>query len=89
VIPPILIFGGLGLMYLNEDLRFIGAIISLTGVLTIFLVGMVFADLWASARHTKDIIKAREERMKEAEKKGVPSSESDESDPFLDTLEED
>ncbi len=89
VIPPVLIFGGLGLMYLNEDLRFIGAILALTGVLTVFLVGMVFGDLWASARRTKDIIRARDERMKDAEAKGVPAAEFDESDPFLDTLEDD
>lgn len=42
--------------------QFIGAVLSLTGVLTIFLVGMVFADLWVAHRRTKQIIKAREER---------------------------
>jgi hypothetical protein len=43
-------------------LQFFGAIISLTGVLVIFLVGMVFADLWAAHRRTDATIKAREER---------------------------
>ncbi|MFW9787264.1 MAG: hypothetical protein ACFFE2_02950 [Candidatus Thorarchaeota archaeon] len=48
-------------------LQFFGAILSLTGVLVVFLVGMVFADLWAAHRRTKDIIKAREERGLETE----------------------
>lgn len=84
-IPFILTFGGLGMMFLHETLRFIGAIIALTGVLTIFLVGMVFADLWAASRRTKDIIKAREKRMKEEDKE---VETLDDSDPFLDTLDE-
>ena len=87
-IPPVLIFGGLGLMFLHETLRFIGAIIALTGVLTVFLVGMVFADLWAASRRTKDIIKTREKRMEEATKDGASPEDTDESDPFLDTLDE-
>ncbi len=87
-IPFIMVFGGLGLMFLHEALRFIGAIIALTGVLVVFLVGMVFADLWASSRRTKDIIKAREERMKR-EDKAEAEAKADESDPFLDTLDED
>lgn len=49
-------------------LQFLGAILSLTGVLTIFLVGMVFADLWTSHRRTKQIIKDREERGLSADK---------------------
>lgn len=48
-------------------LQFFGAILSLTGVLVIFLVGMVFADLWAAHRRTKDIIKEREKRGLETE----------------------
>ena len=74
------------MMFLHEALRFIGAIIALAGVLTVFLVGMVFADLWAASRRTKDIIKAREERMKELDEE--ERKEYDESDPFLDTLED-
>jgi len=73
-------------MLLHESLRFIGSIIALAGVLTVFLVGMVFADLWAASRRTKDIIKAREERMKELEDE--KKEEYDESDPFLDALDE-
>lgn len=82
LIPVLLIFGGLGLSLIHPDLRFIGSILSLTGVLTVFLVGMVFADLYASAKRTKDIIKAREERGQEVTEEPI------ESDPFLDTLEE-
>ncbi len=74
-------------MYVHETLRFIGAVIALTGVLTVFLVGMVFADLWASSRRTKDIIKAREERMEQEEKEDS-EAKADESDPFLDTLDD-
>lgn len=65
-------------------LRFLGAILSLTGALTLFLVGMVFADLWTAHKRTKDIIKAREER-------GF-SNERDEDlveDPFMEVLDED
>lgn len=80
-IPFILIFGGLGLALLHDSLRFIGILLSFTGVLTVFLVGMVFADLWAASRRTKDIIKAREKRM-HAEEAVTPD------DPFIDTLED-
>jgi hypothetical protein len=57
--------------------QFIGAILSLTGVLTIFLVGMVFADLWVAHRRTKQMIKAREER-------GLKTEDDDDliEDPF-------
>jgi len=68
LIPIVLILLGAVLMYLHPWLStgFIGAILSLTGVLTVFLVGMVFADLWASSRRTHDLIKAREKRQAEA-----------------------
>jgi hypothetical protein len=73
LIPVILIV--VGYLMLTEwwifaflPLRFFGAILSLTGVLVIFLVGMVFADLWAAHRRTKDIIKAREDKGLETEK---------------------
>lgn len=85
LIPPLLIVGGLFLAWLHPMLAFIGTILALAGVLTVFLVGMVFADLWASARRSKDIIKAREERMRELENE---EEESDIEDPFLDTLED-
>jgi membrane protein implicated in regulation of membrane protease activity len=84
LIPPLLIIGGLFLAWLHPMLAFIGSVLALAGVLTVFLVGMVFADLWASSRRTKDIIKAREKRMRELE----AEEESDVDDPFLDALEE-
>ncbi len=83
LIPFILIFGGYGLALLNDSLRFIGTIISLAGALTVFLVGVVFADLWAASRRTKEIIKAREERMREKPSE-VPGDSIE--DPFVDTL---
>lgn len=79
LIPVILVFGGLFLTTI-QVLRFIGIVLSLTGVFTIFLVGVVFADLWAASRRTKDIIKAREARGIE-----TPEEPIDE-DPFVDTL---
>ena len=64
-------------------LQFLGSILSLTGALTLFLVGMVFADLWAAHRRTRSIIKAREER-------GFPSEQDEDivEDPFMETLDE-
>lgn len=79
LIPVLLIFGGL-LLTTVQVLRFIGIVLSLTGVFTMFLVGVVFADLWAASRRTKDIIKAREAR-------GVEDvQELADEDPFVDTL---
>lgn len=83
LIPFILIFGGYGLALLHDSLRFIGAIISLAGALTVFLVGVVFADLWAASRRTKAIIKAREERMREKQDERPKDLVED---PFVDTL---
>ena len=82
LIPVILIFGGMALTMIHEYLRFIGAIIAFTGALTVFLVGMVYADLYAASRRTKDIIKAREERGQEI------TDEPIQDDPFLDTLDD-
>jgi hypothetical protein len=64
-----------------QVLSFFGAIISLTGALSVFLVGMVYADLWAAHRRTRSIIKAREER-------GVADEEEldDDYDPFVDEI---
>ena len=64
-------------------LQFIGAILSLTGVMTVFLVGMVFADIWSSHRRTRDIIKAREERGLETTEESFEEME----DPFEETYE--
>jgi predicted DNA repair protein MutK len=81
LIPVILILAGFLLANLHPALRFIGIILAFTGTLTIFLVGMVFADLWASSRRTKDIIKAREEREKEI-------AEEELDDPFVELIGE-
>lgn len=79
LIPVVLVFGGL-LLTTIQVLRFIGIVLSLTGVFTMFLVGVVFADLWAASRRTKDIIKAREAR-------GIEDvQELADEDPFVDTL---
>lgn len=65
-------------------LRFIGSVLALTGVLTVFLVGMVFADLWVAHRRTKQMIRSREE-------KGLPSEDDDDliEDPFEETIDND
>lgn len=64
-------------------LMFWGAIISLTGALVIFLVGMVYADLWAAHRRTEQMIKERNERFAEDEVSDV--EEPDIEDPFEET----
>jgi membrane protein CcdC involved in cytochrome C biogenesis len=79
LIPIILLFGGTIMLFI-PGFQFIGTILALTGVMSIFLVGMVFADLWTSHRRTKQDIKAREEQ-------GI-STEDDEDlmeDPFEET----
>jgi len=62
-------------------LMFWGAIISLTGALVMFLVGAVYADLWAAHRRTQQMIKDRAERF--AEEEEVPDIE----DPFEETYD--
>lgn len=79
-IPVILLAVGF-ILLLFPGWQFIGSILSLTGVLTIFLVGMVFADLWAAHRRTKQIIQEREERGLQTEE-----DEDLEEDPFEETL---
>lgn len=76
LIPVFLLVGG-SILLIFPGWQFIGAILSLTGVLTIFLVGMVFADLWTSHRRTKQIIREREEKGLQSEK-----DEDLEEDPF-------
>ena len=80
LIPVFLLIGG-SILLIFPGLQFLGAILSLTGVLTIFLVGMVFADLWTSHRRTKQIIREREER-------GLQTEEDVdlEEDPFEEAL---
>jgi hypothetical protein len=73
-------FGGVLLMQV-QPLAFIGSVISLAGALSVFLVGMVYADLWAAHRRTRDIIKAREAR-------GIQDEEEMDADydPFIDEI---
>ena len=80
LIPVVLLLGGTLLLFI-PGLQFIGAILSLTGVLTIFLVGMVFADLWAAHRRTQQMIKDREERGLKAEE-----DEDLDEDPFEEVI---
>lgn len=63
-----------------QILMFWGAIISLTGALVMFLVGTVYADLWAAHRRTKQMMKERDERFAEDEV-------SDVEDPFEETYD--
>ncbi len=68
-------------MLFVPGLQFIGVVLSLTGVLTFFLVGVVFADLWAAHRRTKQIIRDREAGGQE-----TSDDEDLEKDPFEETL---
>jgi hypothetical protein len=79
-------FGGWAMTFVYI-LQFLGTIIAMTGALTSFLVGAVYADLWASQRRTQKMIKERE-------KEGLASQEEDSDrpiieDPFEETYDED
>ena len=80
LIPVVLLAIGWVLLFI-PGLQFIGVVLSLTGVLTFFLVGVVFADLWAAHRRTKQIIRDREARDEET----TDDVDLDE-DPFEETL---
>jgi hypothetical protein len=85
LIPAVLIFGGMLLTYLHPWLStgFIGIVISLAGAISLFLVGMVFADLWASNRLTKSL-------TREGITADVGAREGGSAvDPFEDELESD
>ncbi|NHJ13924.1 MAG: hypothetical protein EAX95_09605 [Candidatus Thorarchaeota archaeon] len=86
LIPVVLLVAGLILNFIPL-LRFFGTILALTGVMSVFLVGMVYADLYASSRRSKDIIKAREARDAELEASDGESTKAEPedfvvSDPF-------
>ena len=66
LIPILLMVIGYAMTYVYL-LMFWGAIISLTGALVLFLVGAVYADLWAAHRRTQQMIKERAERFAEEE----------------------
>ena len=80
LIPVVLLVIGYALLFV-PGLQFIGVVLSLTGVLTFFLVGVVFADLWAAHRRTKQIIRDHQARGEET------TDEVDfDEDPFEETL---
>ena len=66
-------------------LAFLGTILSLTGVLTLFLVGAVYADLWAAHRRTQQIIKERQQRQESSTDEDM--SAPDIEDPFEETYD--
>lgn len=65
---------------------FWGVIISLTGALVTFLVGTVYADLWAAHRRTQQTIKDRDERFSEQEEADI--DEPVIRDPFEETYDD-
>jgi hypothetical protein len=77
------------LMTFVQILMFWGAIISLTGALVVFLVGTVYADLWAAHRRTQQMIKARDERFAEQESSDVEDDidQPEIEDPFEETYD--
>lgn len=77
------------LMTFVPFLMFWGAIISLTGAMVVFLVGTVYADLWAAHRRTQQMIKDRDERFAEQEQKEIDIEEPIIEDPFEETYDED
>ncbi|MGY5858765.1 MAG: hypothetical protein RTU63_05310 [Candidatus Thorarchaeota archaeon] len=66
LVPVLLMIIGY-LMTFVHLLMFWGAIISMTGALVVFLVGAVYADLWAAHRRTQQMMKDRDERFAEEE----------------------
>jgi hypothetical protein len=79
------LLGGGTILTFIPPFQFIGAILALTGVLTVFLVGMVFADLWASHRRTRQIIEEREKRGLDTSEESLEEID----DPFEEILDED
>ena len=84
LIPVVLLVSGTILSFIYP-FQFIGTILALTGVLTIFLVGMVFADLWASHRRTKQIIEERQKRGLDTSEEALEEID----DPFEEVLDAD
>ena len=86
LVPIILMIIGY-LMTFVPLLMFWGAIVSLTGALVTFLVGTVYADLWAAHRRTQQMIKDRDERFADGEE--LPDIEDPVSeDPFEETYDD-
>ena len=85
LIPILLMIVGY-LMTFVQVLMFWGAIISLTGSLVVFLVGTVYADLWAAHRRTQQMIKDRDERFADQEEEDVDQPIVE--DPFEETYDD-
>ncbi|MFW9912388.1 MAG: hypothetical protein ACFFEU_07945 [Candidatus Thorarchaeota archaeon] len=92
LIPILLMIGGLLLNLAHPYFRFIGTVIALAGSLSVFLVGMVFADLWVSARRTKQFMKERQARMNEQgdtfSEEGFDGGDITSPDPFTESFDE-
>ena len=86
LLVPILLMVIGYLMTFVPYLMFWGAIVSLTGALVIFLVGTVYADLWAAHRRTQQMIKERDERFAEQETTDIDEPVIE--DPFEETYDE-
>jgi len=85
LIPFLLIIGGWAMTFV-PFLRFLGTIIAMTGALTTFLVGVVYADLWASYRRTQQLIKERQAEGHETPDDAVDIAPT--KDPFEETYGE-
>ncbi len=85
LVPFLLMFGGWAMTFIYV-LQFLGTIIALTGALTTFLVGAVYADLWSSHRRTQQYIKERQKELQEVPDQDIdiPSIE----DPFEETYDD-
>jgi len=75
------------LMTYIHFLMFWGVIVSLTGALVTFLVGVVYADLWAAHRRTQQMMKDRDERF--ADQEGAAINDPVDEDPFVETYDDD
>ena len=85
LVPFILTFGGYAMTFVHL-LAFLGTIIALSGVLTLFLVGTVYADLWAAHRRTQQLIKDRQRRLEELDEEEIEAPEIE--DPFEETYDD-
>lgn len=63
LVPLSLLIIGIILTYMHPILStgFIGIVLSLAGVLTCFVFGMLFADLWSTSRRLSSFSKAHDE----------------------------
>jgi hypothetical protein len=73
IVPLVLLIIGIILTYLHPVLStgFIGIVLSLAGVLSCFVFGMLFADLWSTSRRASQLSKEREERERPDESEEV------------------